>query len=173
MEALVELLFEILGGMLWAALEGILVTVVELVVDTVQWIWRVLRGRRGTAAVPATTLDPRAASAVSAHAVPDAGTATVRRGDDYGRIVLGLTVNIVLGVVTGCLSVLVMPDHMIASPTMRVVMVPVSAILCALAVPRMSTALGRTAESSIAIARPRNAFALALAFSLARLFGAG
>lgn len=168
MEALVELLVEILGGLLWAAFEGILVTLFELVVDTVQWIWRTLRGRRGEEAVP-----ERSASTVSSRVIPDVETAVVTRGDDYGRIVLGLVTNVALGVVTGCLSVFVMPDHMIAAPTMRVVMVPVSAILCALAVPRISVALGRTAESSIAIARPRNAFALALAFSLARLFGAG
>lgn len=167
MEVLFEILFEILGGLLWAMLEGVFVTILELVVDTVQWIWRGLRGNRAAAEpVPAeTTPEPvPAPTAVE--------TAVVRRGDDYGRITLGLAFNVVLGVAAGWLSLWIMPEHVLASPAIRVAMVPVSAIFCALAVPEISGLLGRTAgASAYATARPRNAFALAFAFALTRLLG--
>lgn len=167
MEVLIEILFEIFGGLLWAVLEGVFVTILELVVDTVQWIWRGLRGNREVAAAPVPA-EPVAEPAT----IPAAETAVVTRGDGDDRVVLGLAVNVALGVAAGWLSLWLMPEHVLASPAIRVAMVLVSAIFCALAVPEISALLGRTAgTSTFAIARPRNAFALAFAFALTRLLG--
>ena len=170
MEVLIEILFEIFGGLLWAVLEGVFVTILELVVDTVQWLWRTLRGNREVAEpVPA---EPVAEPAPAAATIPAAETAVVTRGDGDDRVVIGLAFNVALGVAAGWLSLWLMPEHVLASPAIRVAMVPVSAIFCALAVPEISALLGRTAgTSTFAIARPRNAFALAFAFALTRLLG--
>ncbi len=167
MEVLIEILFEIFGGLLWAVLEGVFVTILELVVDTVQWLWRTLRGNREVAAEPVPA-EPVAEPAT----IPAAETAVVTRGDGDDRVVLGLAFNVALGIAAGWLSLWLMPEHVLASPAIRVAMVPVSAIFCALAVPEISALLGRTAgTSTFAIARPRNAFALAFAFALTRLLG--
>ncbi len=169
MEVLIEILFEIVGGLLWAVLEGVAVTIFELVVDTVQWLWRTLRGNRAAAEpAPAETPEPVPAPVTP----PSAERAVVRRGDGDDRVVLGLAFNVALGIAAGWLSLWLMPEHVLASPVIRVAMVPVSAIFCALAVPEVSALLGRTASASaFAVARPRNAFALAFAFALTRLLG--
>jgi hypothetical protein len=170
MEVLIEILFEIVGGLLWALLEGVFVAILEVVVDTVQWIWRGLRGRRDEAVAPEPVeakSEPASEPVVSAVVE----TAVVTRGDD-DRILLGLAFSAVLGIAAGWLSLWLLPNHVLASPLIRVAMVPVSAIFCALAVPEISSLLGRSAgASSFAIARPRNAFALAFAFALTRLLG--
>ena len=162
-----ELLFSLFAEILVPIASVVLEVLLALLGETFGWIleglfeWLVA-GRREA---PAT---------VTTKPSPDAdGVPLVDRTSQTRGILPGLLFNATLGLLLGIGSILVLPSHLITSPLLRLVAIPVGAVACGLIVPRVGRLLrGDRPARSLAIDGFADAFVFALAFSLMRYFGA-